>query len=180
MVADRYWDRGGRLMTLRSAGPNVLGLGALGLIAIGLIAGAGLFAPALPAHAALGHAYASVESDRAALGATVKSTSAGAYTLHTLALPNHSVVKEFTRSDGTVFAVAWQGPGRPDLRQLLGEHFDTVQADRAARTGRHMRRPLTVNRSDLVVTSGGHPGAFWGVAMIPQMQPAGFSAGSVK
>ena len=148
--------------------------------ALGLIAGAGLFIPAVPARAALGHAYASVETDRAALGATIKSASAGAYTLHTLALPNHGVVKEFTRSDGTVFAVAWQGPGRPDLRQLLGEHFDTIQADAAARVGRHMRRPLSVNRSDLVVTTGGHPGAFWGAAMIPQLQPAGFAASSVK
>ncbi len=151
----------------------------LAVCAMGLTAGFMLLAPSVPAHAALGHAYASVETDRAALGATITSTSAGAYTLHELALPNHGVVREFTRADGVVFAVAWQGPGRPDLRQLLGEHFDRVQADNA-RVGRRLRHPLAVNRSDLVVTTGGHPGAFWGAAVIPQLQPAGFSFGALK
>ncbi len=141
---------------------------------------AGLALAATPAEAALGHAYGSVETDRAALGASLKSTSAGTYTVHTLALANQGVVKEFTRPDGTVFAVAWKGSARPDLHQLLGEHFDTVQADNAARVGRHMRRPLSVNRSDLVVASGGHSGAFWGLAVIPQLQPAGFSAANLK
>ena len=149
------------------------------LRATGLLAGAALFAPALPASAALGHAYASVEADRAAMGATISSAASGGYTQHTLALPNRSVVKEYTRSDGTVFAVAWQGPGRPDLRQLLGEHFDTLQAENV-RVGRRLRRPLSVNRTDLVVTSGGHPGAFWGAALIPPLEPAGFSASDLK
>ncbi len=153
--------------------------GSTELNAIGLIAALTLIAPALPAHAALGHAYASVETDRAALGATIKSTSAGAYTLHTLALPNRGVVREFTRPDGTVFAVAWHGPGRPDLRQLLSEHFNAVQADNV-RVGRRLRRPLAVNRTDLLVTTGGHSGAFWGAAMIPQLEPAGFSASTLK
>jgi len=157
-------------MTLRSAA----------VCAVSLIAGGALLTTPLPARAALGHAYVSVEIDRAALGATVTSVSAGAYTIHTLALANHGVVKEFTRADGTVFAVAWQGPGRPDLRQLLGEHFDTVQADNAARVGRRTGRPLSVNRTDLVVTTGGHSGAFWGVALIPQLQPAGFSVSSLR
>jgi hypothetical protein len=167
-------------MSILSAAHRCIDQSFIGLSAMGLIAGVALFVPPVPAHAALGHAYASVETDRAALGATVKSTSAGGYTLHTLALPNHGVVKEFTRADGTVFAVAWQGPGRPDLRQLLGEHFDTLQADNTGRIGRHMRRPLAVSRSDLLVTSGGHSGAFWGVALIPPLQPAGFSASSLK
>ena len=54
----------------------------LAVCAMGLTAGFMLLAPSVPAHAALGHAYASVETDRAALGATITSTSAGAYTLH--------------------------------------------------------------------------------------------------
>lgn len=147
---------------------------------LGLIAVAGLCAPPLPARAALGRAFASVETDRAALGASLRSTVAGGYTVHTLALPNQGTVKEFTRADGTVFAVVWQGPARPDLSQLLGDSFNTVQADNPGRAGGGARRPLTVNRPGLVVASGGHSGAFWGVALLPLQQPAGFTAASLK
>jgi hypothetical protein len=78
-----------------------------------------------------------------------------------------------------VFAVTWRGGGRPDLRQLLGEHFQTLQADNV-RAGRRTRRPLSVNRPDLIVLTGGHPGGFWGVAFLPQMAPAGFSTSELK
>ncbi len=144
------------------------------------LVGAGLLVQAVPASAGLGRAYSSVDTDRVALGASVASTSAGTYTVHTLTLANRGVIKEFTRADGTVFAVLWHAPGRPDLRQLLGDKFETMQGDNAVRAGRHLRRPISVNRTDLVVQSGGHPGAFWGAAMIPQLQPAGFSASDLK
>jgi hypothetical protein len=145
----------------------------------GLLVGVALLAAAGPANAALGRAYSSVDTDRLTLRATVASTFAGAYTVHSLTLPNHGVVKEFTRADGLVFAVVWQAPGRPDLRQLLGDNFATLQADNV-RTGRRVRRPIAVNRSTLVVQSGGHSGAFWGAALLPQLQPAGFSASDLK
>ena len=84
-----------------------------------------------------------------------------------MTLANGGLVREFTRADGTVFAVTWRGPGRPDLRQLLGDHFQTLQADNV-RNGPRTRRPLSVNRSDFIVRTGGHSGAFWGVAFLPQ------------
>jgi hypothetical protein len=144
---------------------------------------AAFLASAGPAGAALGRAYSSVDTDRLTLGATVASTFAstfaGAYTVHTLTLPNHGVVKEFTRADGLVFALVWQAPGRPDLRQLLGDNFEIVQADNA-RVGPRVRRPLAVNRANLVLKTGGHPGAFWGAALLPQLEPAGFSASDLK
>ena len=148
--------------------------------ALGALVGAIVLAQAVPAEAGLGRAYSSVDTDRLTLGATVSSTFTGNYTVHTLTLPNHGTVKEFTRPDGTVFAVLWRAPGRPDLRQLLGDKFETVQADNAARVGRRVRRPISVNRTDLLLQSGGHPGAFWGAALIPALQPAGFSASDLK
>jgi hypothetical protein len=137
-------------------------------------------AMAMPAHASLGGAYASVEADRAHMAARATSAGAGAFTVHTLTLANGGTVKEFTRVDGTVFAVAWRGPGRPDLRQLLGEHFSTLQADNATRRGPRYRRPMAVNRSDFIVQSGGHSGAFWGIAVLPQMEPPGFSPNNLR
>ena len=150
------------------------------LAVTGMLVGACILARAAPAHAGLGRAYSSLEADRQALGATLSVAGAGAYTVNTLALANGGVVKEFTRPDGVVFAVVWRAPGRPDLHQLLGDNFDTMQADNAARVGRRVRRPITVKRSDLLIQSGGHPGAFWGVALTPQLQPAGFSASDLK
>jgi hypothetical protein len=135
---------------------------------------------ASPALAALGGAYASVATDRAHFAARVVSTSAATHTVHALTLPNGGTVKEFTRPDGTVFAVTWSGRGRPDLRQLLGPWFDVMQADNAARTGPPHRRPLSVSRSTFVLQSGGHSGAFWGKALLPNLAPAGFSANDLQ
>ncbi len=133
-----------------------------------------------PANATLGSAASSVETDRAHMAARhVMQTRAG-YAVHTLATPSGSALREFTRPDGTVFAVAWQGPARPDLRQALGPYFDKLNAANPprARGGRHV--PLTVNRSDLVVRSGGHSGAFYGVAYVPGLVPAGVPLTSLR
>jgi hypothetical protein len=127
------------------------------------------------AHAALGGAYASVEADRAHMSAKLNSTLGSTYSVHALALPNGGVTREYTRADGIVFAIAWQGPSRPDLRQLLGAYFETFQSDNALHHGRRARRPLSVQRPDIVVQSAGHSGAFWGLAYLPQAAPAGFS-----
>ncbi|MHB8285044.1 MAG: DUF2844 domain-containing protein [Caulobacteraceae bacterium] len=128
------------------------------------------------AHAALGHAAESVQADRLHMSAKLASTSAATYTVHSLTLANNGVVKEFAGADGVVFAVAWRGPGRPDLRQLLGDHFATLQADTAVAGGRRLRMPVAVNHSDFVVHSSGHPGAFWGQAYLPASIPAGVTA----
>ena len=109
------------------------------------------------------------------LHAAMSSQIKSAFAVHTLNMPNQGVVQEYTRPDGVVFAVTWRAPGRPDLRQLLGNSFDSFQSDNTLRGGRRAHRPLSTNRSDLVVQSGGHPGAFWGTAINPQLEPVGFS-----
>jgi hypothetical protein len=147
---------------------------------LALAAAAAALALVGPAHASLGGAYETVERDRAHMAARVASAQAASYRVHTLTLANQGVVKEFTRPDGTVFAIAWRGPGRPDLRQLLGARFSQLQAENAPAAGRRIRRPMSVNRSDLVVHSAGHPGGFWGFAYLPAMQPADFSLGDLK
>jgi len=157
-------------MTQRSVMPDWLGLAIC----------AGSIAVAAPACAHLGGPRDSVDADRAHLAATLQSTAVGAHTVHVLTLANGGTVKEFARADGTVFAVTWHGAGRPDLRQLLGVHFDTLQADNAPHGGRRTGRPMAVNRPDFVVVTGGHSGAFWGVALLPRLQPAGFSTAELK
>ncbi len=136
----------------------------------------GCLAAPCVSRASLGQRGESVKTDRVRMALRMASTTLATHTVSSLTLANGGVVKEFTNKDGVVFAVSWRGPGRPDLQQLLGDSFDTLQADNVGRGGRRMRAPLSVRRADLVVHTGGHPGAFWGMAYLPQQTPSGFSA----
>jgi hypothetical protein len=147
-------------------------------VSAGLTALIGLILTALsaqPAWAGLGGNVDSVEADRTHMAARLSSVATTGYTVHTLSLPNGGVTKEFAGPDGVVFAITWHGAGRPDLRQLLGDRFAVMQSDNATANGRRLRRPLSVNRSDFVVRTGGHPGAFSGLAYLPQLVPQSFS-----
>ncbi len=132
------------------------------------------------AHAALGRQAQSVRTDRARLSAAMSSQAEGTHIVHTLALPNGGVVHEYENASGMVFAVSWRAPGRPDLRQLLGDHFATMQAETVRTAGPRTRAPLAVDRADLVVRSGGHPGAFRGLAYLPELVPAGFTGQDLR
>jgi hypothetical protein len=135
---------------------------------------------AAPSFASLGGASVSIEADRAHLAAKASTVVNADYTVNVMTLPNGGTVKEFERSDGTVFAVAWRGPSRPDLRQLLGSRFEVLQSDIAAHTGRRLHSRLSEERSDFVLHGGGHSGAFVGSAYLPQLAPAGFSVSALQ
>ena len=74
-----------------------------------------------------------------------------------------------------VFAVSWRGPSRPDLQQLLGDRFATLTSTTQPDM-RHARRRLNVDHADFVIHSEGRPGAFWGMAYLPQATPSGVTA----
>ena len=128
-----------------------------------------------PALASLGGPAASVSADQARMHvANHTVANAANETVHTMTLADGNIVREHVNAGGTVFAVAWKGRGRPDMAQLLGPHYTAFQAN-AAGARRHLRRmPPVVDRGDLKIVTGGHPGAFWGVAWLPQAAPAGF------
>ena len=130
------------------------------------------------ASAGLGGSLTSVRSDSARMGAQMASTAMGRYTRHDLTRGNGGRVHELTNADGQVFAVIWSGPGKPDLRTLLGPYFATFQAasGSAGRAIHARRRPPQVSRSDLQIQTEGHMGWFRGVAFIPSLAPPGFSA----
>jgi hypothetical protein len=110
---------------------------------------------------------------------TAATTSAGAaYTAIRHALPSGTVVHEYANASGQVFAVSWAGPFKPDLKLLLGRHFDSLAAGAAAQRGERSR--LDVQTGTLVVQSGGHMGAFEGRAWLPARLPAGFDPQEMK
>lgn len=133
---------------------------------------------AYPARAALGDVEASVESDRLAMHALQQTTRTARFTMHELRASSGTTVREYVSPAGTVFGVAWQGPTLPDLRQLLGSHFDEYVAAAASRRAR--RSPLLVQLPDLVVHSGGHMRAFVGNAYVPQALPPGVTAAEIQ
>ena len=130
------------------------------------------------AFAALGGDESSVQADQAQMRASLRSTRIATYTVHELQAPTGHVVREYVSPSGTVFGVAWQGPSKPDLRQLLGTHFDEFM--QGAQANRRGHGPLVVNLPGMVVVSGGHMRAFSGRAYLSQMLPEGVSADAIQ
>lgn len=150
-------------------------LGRLGLRTVILLLALGL--PAV-AFAALGGDESSIQADQAQLHASLRTTQTAAYTVHELQAPTGHVVREYLSPSGTVFGVTWQGPTKPDLRQLLGSHFDELkQATPAARV---RRGPVVIRQNGLVFEMGGHVRAFAGRAYIPELVPAGVQADTIR
>ncbi|MEO8374793.1 MAG: DUF2844 domain-containing protein [Sphingomonas bacterium] len=139
-----------------------------------------LLAPAC-AHAELGGSAASVQADGAHIGTRIATVAKGSYSRHDITRANGGVVREFANAKGQVFAITWSGPGKPDLRTLLGRHFAALQASGQAsggaigRTMHSLRRPLQVSQPDLQIQTSGHMGWFSGVAFIPSLAPSGYS-----
>jgi hypothetical protein len=125
------------------------------------------------ASATLGEPEASVQGDVQELRGSIKEADHGSYRVHEIQLPSGTVVREYAGVDGIVFAVTWQGPFMPNLRQTLGRYFDAYAA--AAKAGHADHRHLQVQQSDLVVQVSGHMRAFTGRAYLPQAIPAGVS-----
>lgn len=141
-----------------------------------IIALAGL-CPGL-ALAALGDNVASVQTDGARMKATLRTAPASGYTVHELLLPTGTTVREYLGPTGTVFAVSWQGPFLPDLRQLLGQYFETYSA--APRSAGSTRSRMALDTGTLVMRSGGHMRAFNGIAYAPGLVPAGVNADALQ
>jgi hypothetical protein len=135
----------------------------------------------LPACASLGGDVTTVQADQAKMQGSLRTTSSDSYTLHEIQSPTGVAVKEYVSTAGKVFAVTWQGPIHPDLRQLLGTYFDQfVQAEQAQRAQRRGRGPVQIQQPGLVVQVSGHMRAFLGKAYVPQMLPTGVRAEDIR
>ncbi len=135
---------------------------------------------ALPAltWAALGGDASSVQADQAKMGASVRVTQTATHAVHELQAPGGQVIREYVSPSGIVFGVAWQGASKPDLKQLLGDHFEEVQQAMQRRGVR--RGPVVINEPDVVCEIGGHMRAFAGRAYLPQLMPSGVQADAIR
>lgn len=137
-----------------------------------LLTAAGISVASPPAFAVLGGDVATVQADQVHINATRRVSQSNGYVIHELHAPTGAVVREFVSPSGKVFAIAWQAPSLPDLRQLLGPYFDEFQKA-AALSHKPGNAPLIVEHSGLVVQLGGHMRSFTGRAYLPDQLPAG-------
>jgi hypothetical protein len=128
--------------------------------------------------AALGDTAVSVSHDTASLKASLRVVGGAKYDVHELTTPAGTTVREFVAPAGTVFAVAWRGPFKPDLRVLLGSYFDLYAS--APRSAGSTRTHLAIDEPALVVRAGGHMRAFSGLAWVPALLPAGVNPGELQ
>lgn len=144
------------------------------------IAGAALLLPLVlsaPARAAVGDDVATVAVDQARLHArlTVSHATTG-YAIHELSMPSGVRLRHFVGATGKVFAVSWSGGWRPNLRDVMGAHYDDFIA---ATRGRPQRRGIArIETRGMVVVMGGHQRAFFGHVYLTELVPEGFFSAS--
>lgn len=119
--------------------------------------------PAVPDHK---HTYARMQ--------IVKNPS---YTVNELDPGTGTVVREYVGPDGKVFGVSWRGPFRPNLRELLGDSYETYLAASKPRMG---RAPVNVSLPNLYVHMSGRQRAFYGRAYLPDRVPQGVSTDEIR
>jgi hypothetical protein len=91
---------------------------------------------------------------------------------------NGVTIREYVLPSNVVFAVAWEGPIRPDMTVLLGSYFPNFVAageSRARGTG-----PLVEGNGDFRIESAGRLGHFFGMAYLPRLMPANVRPGDLK
>jgi hypothetical protein len=129
--------------------------------------------------AALGGDVSSIEADKTHMKAAIRTPTADRkYTVHEMQTPSGTLVRQYVSAAGKIFAVTWQGPTMPDLKQLLGTYF--TEYDRAARENSAGHNRLGVQSSGLVVHSKGHVRAFSGKAYVPLMLPQGVTVDEIQ
>ena len=145
-----------------------------------LMVGIGWLGLSCPALAALGGDLTSVDADRAHLKATsLEVKPSEAYQVHPIQAPGGTIISEYVSSTGRVFAVSWHGPFIPEMQQILGSYFQQYSAALGAKRP-YGRRPLNIQEPGLVVQTGGHMGAYFGRAYLPEMLPSDLKADEIK
>jgi len=131
------------------------------------------------ARAALGDADTSIAADAATLRATLSPPVAhGPYVSQEMRSALGATVREYVSNSGTVFAVAWSGPFKPDMDVLLGRFADRYA--RSPRTPDSTRSQLRIEQPDLVVHASGGMRFYAGVAYLPQQLPEGINVGDLR
>ena len=132
-----------------------------------------LLAHAPTARAALGDDVSAVENDRIRMHASLRVLKHSTHDVHEMATAIGTKVREFVGKDGKVFAVSWSGGWRPNLRDIMGSHYDRFITN--TRGHRRQRGPARIEIPGMVVFVGGYLRMSFGYVYLPDRFPAGFS-----
>jgi hypothetical protein len=134
------------------------------------------------AQASLRRGEVSVHEDAAQMGGVAHSRPQASYVVYEFVTRHQTVVREYVSQAGAVFGVAWKGPFAPDLQQLMGPHFSTLQAEvqRRRSLGLRDRKAIHLVSSGLVLHSVGHGRSQAGRAYLPDLLPPGVSSEVVQ
>jgi hypothetical protein len=130
------------------------------------------------AHAALGEDVASVGSDQVRMQAKLQILNRESYAIHELQTPTGAKVREFAGHDGKVFAVSWSGGWRPNLREIMGAHYERFLEGSRAR--RATRGPVRIVLPDMVIVMTGHQRNFFGQVCLIDLLPSGLRPEDVR
>jgi hypothetical protein len=132
---------------------------------------------AAPARAALGGDPEPAAADEKHTYARMQVVQSPGYTVHELDAGTGTVVREYVGPDGKVFAVSWRGQFRPNLRELLGDSYETYLAAAGKKWG---RAPVTLSLPGLHIHMSGRQRAFYGRAYLPDRLPAGLTPDEIR
>jgi hypothetical protein len=134
-----------------------------------------------PAVATLGQYQDSVENDRVSIaGVRHLSHVKGNFTVHEIANEGISV-RQYARTDGTIFALSWSGDSHPDLSQLLGAYFSDYATASSQSPKVRVRTPFSrVEGTKVTVEKFGHLRAMRGRACVTELFPAGVTCEQIK
>lgn len=133
----------------------------------------------LAAYAALGtapiartHAVAAPRSmlQSSATSGVSATAATASYTVREAKGADGVTIREYVLPSNVVFAVAWQGPVRPDMSELLGSYFPNFANAGEGRA--HGIGPMVQHNSAFHIESAGHSGYFFGRAYLPRLVPA--------
>lgn len=132
------------------------------------------------ANAALGDHEQIINNDAVKLRSSNHNVVRGQlYSVHTISTPI-ATIREYVDSNGTVFAVSWQGIKRPDLSVLLGSFYEEYNNIDARRARMVTRQPVSIQTSKIAVRKGGHMRNITGVAVISDQLPSGVTMEDLK
>jgi hypothetical protein len=140
-----------------------------GCLALSALVAFCFFPPTL-AHAELGGNAPSVVAVTTRFSALHRQARVDGYRLHELAVPEGPVLREYENQAGRVFAVSWSGGGRPDLRVLLGAHYEAYIA---ACKGRRARGAHRIDVPGMTIVQGGTQRALFGKVVLTGDLPEG-------
>ncbi len=137
-----------------------------------------LTAIASPAWAAVGDDASAVAADQARLKATLHVVAMKGYAVHELTTPAGALMREFVATTGKIFALSWSGGFRPDLREVMGSHYQQYLEARRSQPRAH--GPVRVELPGMIVVMGGYLRTFWGHVTLTDLAPPGWNDEALK